>query len=90
MKSDPLIYYRKEFQKASGSFEDKCLLADERFYLPSDMLVKVDRMSMANGLEIRVPFLDRRIMDFAGKIDHSLFFSNFGEERRFLGRLHFD
>ena len=32
-------------------------LADERFYLPSDMIVKVDRMSMANGLEIRVPFL---------------------------------
>ena len=84
LKSDPLIHYRKEFIKASGSFEDKCLLADERFYLPSDMIVKVDRMSMANGLEIRVPFLDRRIMDFAGKIDHSLLFSNFGEGKKVL------
>jgi len=84
LKSDPLIHYRREFQKASGSFEDKCLLADERFYLPSDMIVKVDRMSMANGLEIRVPFLDRRIMDFAGKIDHGLFFSNFGEGKKVL------
>ena len=84
LQSDPLIHYRKEFQNASGSFEDKCLLADERFYLPSDMIVKVDRMSMANGLEIRVPFLDRRIMDFAGKIDHGLLFSSFGEGKKVL------
>jgi asparagine synthase (glutamine-hydrolysing) len=33
--------------------------------LPNDMLTKVDLMSMAHGLEIRVPFLDYTVVDFA-------------------------
>jgi asparagine synthase (glutamine-hydrolysing) len=41
------------------------LLADMRLVLPNDMLVKTDSMSMANGLEIRSPFLDYRLVDFA-------------------------
>jgi len=41
------------------------LLADCRLVLPDDMLAKVDRMSMAHGLEVRVPFLDYRIVAFA-------------------------
>jgi asparagine synthase (glutamine-hydrolysing) len=35
---------------------------DLRFHLPNDMLVKVDRMSMAHALEVRVPFLDREVV----------------------------
>jgi asparagine synthase (glutamine-hydrolysing) len=40
------------------------LLADTHLVLPNDMLTKVDLMSMANGLEVRVPFLDYEVVDF--------------------------
>lgn len=40
------------------------LLTDVNLVLPNDMLTKVDLMSMAHGLEIRVPFLDYRVVDF--------------------------
>lgn len=40
------------------------LLTDMSLILPGDMLTKVDSMSMANSLEVRVPFLDYRVVDF--------------------------
>lgn len=47
------------------------LYMDMHRVLPDDMLVKVDMMSMANSLEVRVPFLDYRVVDFAFSLpDH--------------------
>ncbi len=45
---------------------------DIKTYLTDDILVKVDRMSMAPSLETRVPFLDHKVMEFAAAIPTSL------------------
>ncbi|MEC9293769.1 MAG: asparagine synthase (glutamine-hydrolyzing) [Chloroflexota bacterium] len=42
--------------------------ADSITYLPGDLMVKADRMSMAHGLEVRSPFLDHNLLDFASTI----------------------
>ena len=47
---------------------EKMLYVDTMSFLPDDCLFKVDRMSMAHGLEVRVPFLDRELVEFSAKI----------------------
>lgn len=46
----------------------RAMFTDIHFYLPEDVLVKVDRMSMAHSLEVRSPLLDYRIIEFAAKL----------------------
>lgn len=48
------------------------LLLDQHYYLPDDILYKCDRMSMAHSLEVRPPFLDHRLIEFAGRLPVSL------------------
>ena len=59
---------RKQFVlsavKENGELND-VLFADTQMVLPNDMLTKVDLMSMANSLEVRVPLLDYTVVDFA-------------------------
>jgi asparagine synthase (glutamine-hydrolysing) len=47
------------------------LYTDMKLVLPNDMLTKVDLMSMANGLEVRVPFLDYELVNFAFSLPSS-------------------
>ncbi len=41
---------------------------DQSYYLADDILVKSDRMSMAHAVEVRPPFLDHRLVEFAAKL----------------------
>jgi asparagine synthase (glutamine-hydrolysing) len=43
-------------------------LIDINTWLPGDVLVKADRMTMAHGLELRAPFLDREVMTVAARL----------------------
>ncbi|OQA00886.1 MAG: Asparagine synthetase (glutamine-hydrolyzing) 1 [Bacteroidetes bacterium ADurb.Bin408] len=56
-------YYLGQIDNNNGEMND-IFFTDVKFVLPNDMLVKVDMMSMANSLEVRVPFLDYRIVEF--------------------------
>jgi asparagine synthase (glutamine-hydrolysing) len=51
---------------------DDALRMDLASYLPGDILVKADRTSMAHGLELRAPFLDRELAEFCIALPHRL------------------
>ncbi len=48
-----------------GSLAQSYFVSDMKGWLPNDLLMKVDRMSMAHSLEARVPFLDHRYVEFS-------------------------
>src|SRR5580704_14579019 len=55
---------------------------DQRCYLTDDILMKVDRMSMAHAVEVRPPFLDHRIVEFAAGLPAS--FKMRGREQKVI------
>ena len=83
----PMAGYRSAIERADGpALLDRCLIADQTWHLPAGLLMKTDAMSMANGVEIRVPFLDRRIMELSGACSLDLIVQPDGPTKPLLRR----
>lgn len=61
-----------EFERTDGTFLDRTLYADLHTYLPGDLLVKADRMTMAASLEGRSPFLDQELVSWTARLPDSM------------------
>lgn len=69
--------------KADDSL-DKVFYCDIKTYLPEDILALTDRMSMQHSLEVRVPFLDHVLMEFAATIPPEMKVTLRGEKKYIL------
>lgn len=68
---------------------DAMLYIDTKTWLPDDLLIKADKMTMANSLELRVPLLDHKILEFAAALPADLKVRGFTTKylaKRALGR----
>lgn len=71
-----------DFLPQTGDDLAQFLWFDQKYYLADDILVKSDRMSMAHSVEVRPPFLDHRIVEFAAKLPAWL--KNRGSQQKFV------
>ncbi|MBW2050383.1 MAG: asparagine synthase (glutamine-hydrolyzing) [Deltaproteobacteria bacterium] len=79
--------YEDLFRETEGwPVLSRLMRVDQKTYLPDAMLTKVDRASMAVGLEVRVPLLDHRVVEFTSGIPDSLKYRG-GEGKYLLKRL---
>jgi len=70
---DPLEpFLEKAREVKECHYLDRAMYVDLKTWLPDDILVKVDRSTMAHGLEARAPFLDYRLVEFAASLPVSL------------------
>ncbi len=68
-KLDPLAPFRRAFRRAeTADAVNRILNVDVATYLCDDILVKVDRMSMAHSLEVRAPLLDHKLVEFVATL----------------------
>jgi asparagine synthase (glutamine-hydrolysing) len=79
---DPVDLYRERYAETAGA-EPLARMQDVDLgiYLPDDLLVKTDRLSMAHSLELRVPFLDQRVAEFAFGLPTALKVRGFAKKR---------
>jgi asparagine synthase (glutamine-hydrolysing) len=70
---NPISHFESYFDSTHGSdLIGQLLTVNMKSYLPGDLLVKTDRMTMANSLEARCPFLDQQLLEFAAGIPSNL------------------
>jgi asparagine synthase (glutamine-hydrolysing) len=74
---DAALYRQRFFRGAYAPYQgqdelNQMLAADQQAWLPDDLLVKADKMTMAASIELRVPFLDHHVVEFAGRLPASL------------------
>ena len=80
---DPAEITRAHYKNAdTDNHLSSILYTDIKTYLPGDILVKVDRMSMANSLETRAPLLDYRVVEYAAQIPAAL--KLHGKEKKYI------
>lgn len=74
-----------------GSIVNRMLYIDTKTSLPDDLLLKADKMTMANSLELRVPFLDHKLLEFAASLPSSFkvrrFTTKYLAKRALKGRI---
>jgi asparagine synthase (glutamine-hydrolysing) len=69
---------RKTLERCNSSRRlDREIFVDTRFTMPDSVLMKVDKMSMAHALEVRVPLLDHHLVELAATIPPRLKFPGF-------------
>jgi asparagine synthase (glutamine-hydrolysing) len=66
----------------AADYFEKIMYVDMRLWLPDDLLVKVDRATMAYSLEARVPYLDHKFVEFTAQLQPK--FKQMGETRKYL------
>jgi asparagine synthase (glutamine-hydrolysing) len=70
---DPHLVARDYLLKSDADdYVDQQLYVDFKSWLPDDLLVKADKMTMAHSVELRVPFLDHRIVEFAASLPRDM------------------
>jgi len=57
---------------SQSSALDRMLYVDSKVWLPDDLLLKADKMTMATGLELRVPFLDHKVVELAAQLPQDM------------------
>lgn len=83
---EPAEVVRPFYEQGMGDALARSQRADQQLYMTDDVLVKVDRMSMAHALETRAPLLDHRIREFSARLPASLKLAG-GKGKRMLRAL---